>query len=168
MAVLRGKPNCGDLRYKKHKFGDPNGARLKACGEIARAFVGLLLLCLFASHLATCDAAHPKFFSRETVSRTDKTFGAWSPVGISKTAIGRKFNIGTEQIGRALGIGQFANVASKWTEGCIYTKEAGFFQLAVVVAVDETAILLHPPQPLVGASIVMERERQQNDSLVNG
>ena len=38
------------------------------------------------------------------------------------------------------------------------------------VAVDETATLLHPPLPLVGVSIVMERERQQNDSdsLING
>ena len=36
------------------------------------------------------------------------------------------------------------------------------------IAVDETVILLHPPLPLVGVSIVMERERQQNDSLVNG
>ena len=31
-------------------------------------------------------------------------------------------------------------------------------------ATDETVILLHPPLPLVGISIVMERERQQNDS----
>ena len=31
----------------------------------------------------------------------------------------------------------------------------------------ETVILLHPPLPLAGVSIVMERERQQNDSLVN-
>ena len=38
----------------------------------------------------------------------------------------------------------------------------------LVAAVDETVILLHPPLPLVGVSIVMERERQQNDSLVNG
>ena len=36
------------------------------------------------------------------------------------------------------------------------------------VAVDETVELLHPPLPLVGASTVMERERQQNDSLVDG
>ena len=37
------------------------------------------------------------------------------------------------------------------------------------LAVDETVILLHPPLPLVGVSIVMmEKERQQNDSLVNG
>ena len=35
-------------------------------------------------------------------------------------------------------------------------------------AVDETVILLHPPLPLAGVSIVMEKERQQNDSLVNG
>ena len=38
-------------------------------------------------------------------------------------------------------------------------------------AVDETVILLRPPLPLVGVSIVMERERQHNDSLssmVNG
>ena len=36
------------------------------------------------------------------------------------------------------------------------------------LAVDETVILLHPPPPLVGASIVMERGRQQDDSLVRG
>ena len=37
------------------------------------------------------------------------------------------------------------------------------------VAPDETVILLHPPLALVGVSIVMGRERsQQNDSLVNG
>ena len=28
-------------------------------------------------------------------------------------------------------------------------------------------MLLHPPVPLVGVSIAMERERRQNDSLVN-
>ena len=36
------------------------------------------------------------------------------------------------------------------------------------LAVDETVILLHPPLPVAGVSIVMERERQQNDSLVDG
>ena len=37
------------------------------------------------------------------------------------------------------------------------------------LAVDETVILLHPPLHLVSVSIVMERERQQNDrTLVNG
>ena len=36
------------------------------------------------------------------------------------------------------------------------------------LAPDETVILLHPPLPLVSVSIVMERERQQHDSLVNG
>ena len=36
------------------------------------------------------------------------------------------------------------------------------------MAPDETVILLHLPLPLVGVSIVMEGERQQNDSLVNG
>ena len=36
------------------------------------------------------------------------------------------------------------------------------------LAVGETVILLHPPPPLVGVSIRMERERQQNGSLVNG
>ena len=34
------------------------------------------------------------------------------------------------------------------------------------LAVDETVILLHPPLPLVGVSIVMKRGCQQNDSLV--
>ena len=36
------------------------------------------------------------------------------------------------------------------------------------LAVGETVILLHPPLPLLGVSIVMERERQQNDSLARG
>ena len=36
------------------------------------------------------------------------------------------------------------------------------------LAVGETVILLHPPLPLAGVSTVMERERQQNDRLVNG
>ena len=35
-------------------------------------------------------------------------------------------------------------------------------------AVDEPVILLHPALPSVGVSIVMERERQQNDSLIRG
>ena len=38
----------------------------------------------------------------------------------------------------------------------------------LVAAVGETVILLHPPLPLVGVPIAMERERQQNDSLANG
>ena len=46
--------------------------------------------------------------------------------------------------------------------------DVGVLRLVVHLAVDETVILLHPPLPLVGVSIVMERERQQNDSLVNG
>ena len=36
------------------------------------------------------------------------------------------------------------------------------------LAIGETVILLHPPLPLVGVSIAMERERQQNDSLADG
>ena len=36
------------------------------------------------------------------------------------------------------------------------------------LAIGETVILLHPPLPLVGVSIAMERDRQQNDSLANG
>ena len=38
----------------------------------------------------------------------------------------------------------------------------------VVLAVGETAIMMHPPLPLVGVSIRMGRERQQNDSLADG
>ena len=38
----------------------------------------------------------------------------------------------------------------------------------VPVAVGETVILLHPPVPLLGVSIWMVRERQQNESLANG
>ena len=36
------------------------------------------------------------------------------------------------------------------------------------IAVDGTVILLHPPLPLAGLSIVMERERQQSDGLADG
>ena len=37
------------------------------------------------------------------------------------------------------------------------------------LAIDETVILPHPPLLLVvGVSLGMERERQQNDSLANG
>ena len=36
------------------------------------------------------------------------------------------------------------------------------------LAVGETVILLTPPLPLVGVSIVMERGCQQNDSLADG
>ena len=36
------------------------------------------------------------------------------------------------------------------------------------LAVSETVILLHPLLVLVGVSIAMERERQQNDSLADG
>ena len=37
------------------------------------------------------------------------------------------------------------------------------------LAVDEiSVVLLHPPLPVAGVSIVMQRERQQSDSLVNG
>ena len=39
----------------------------------------------------------------------------------------------------------------------------------VVLAAGETVILLHPPLPLLGVSILMEGGRQQNDrSLANG
>ena len=48
--------------------------------------------------------------------------------------------------------------SSVHAEGGLYT----------AVAPDETVILLHPPLPLVGVSIVTEGERQQNDSFVRG
>ena len=44
----------------------------------------------------------------------------------------------------------------------------GLLRPAPRLAIDETVILLHPPLPLVGVPIVMERGCQQNDSLVNG
>ena len=55
---------------------------------------------------------------------------------------------------------EYANLTFGWPRG-------GGSNM-VLPAPDETAILLHPPLPLVGVSTVMERERQQNDSLVNG
>ena len=40
---------------------------------------------------------------------------------------------------------------------------------ATIAAGQSSAILLHPPLPLVGASIAMERGRQQNDrTLADG
>ena len=36
------------------------------------------------------------------------------------------------------------------------------------LAVGETVILLHPPLPLLGVSIGMERGCQQNDSIADG
>ena len=47
-------------------------------------------------------------------------------------------------------------------------EEGGAAPMAAPLAPDETVILPHPPLPLAGVSIVMERERQQNGSLVNG
>ena len=52
-----------------------------------------------------------------------------------------------------------ARAAPRWTACCTNTAR---------LAIDETVILLHPPLPLVGVSIAMEREHQQNDSLANG
>ena len=41
--------------------------------------------------------------------------------------------------------------------------------VGIDLAVGETVILLHAPLPVVGVSIVMERECQQNDrSLADG
>ena len=54
------------------------------------------------------------------------------------------------------------------TSGCVpfrYIKK----KTTPKVAPDESSvILLHPPLPLVGVSIVIERERQQNVSLTDG
>ena len=36
------------------------------------------------------------------------------------------------------------------------------------IALGETVILLHPPLPLAGFSIGMQKGRQQNDSLADG
>ena len=43
-----------------------------------------------------------------------------------------------------------------------------FYARLAFQAVGETVILLHPPLPLAGVSIRMERGRQQNDSLADG
>ena len=49
--------------------------------------------------------------------------------------------------------------------GCLRRARPG---RRAAVAVGETVILLQPPLPLVGVSIAMRRERQQNDSLGDG
>ena len=43
----------------------------------------------------------------------------------------------------------------------------GLGPLSADGAFPQTVILLHPPLPVLGVSIVMERERQQNDSLAD-
>ena len=48
---------------------------------------------------------------------------------------------------------------------CLVGPSCGVLE-AVGLAVGETVILLHLPLPLVSVSIAMERELQQNDSLV--
>ena len=40
-------------------------------------------------------------------------------------------------------------------------------RFAVAVAIGEAVVLLHPPLPLSGVSVGMERARQQNDSLAD-
>ena len=69
--------------------------------------------------------------------------------------------------GQTLPLSQFAIIVGdhKYINGSVHDHESWNG-----LAVDETAILLHPPLPLVnlGASIVMERERQQNDGLADG
>ena len=47
-------------------------------------------------------------------------------------------------------------------------RRGGLRGRGAALAVGETVILPHPPRPLVGVSIGMERECQQNDSLADG
>ena len=47
-------------------------------------------------------------------------------------------------------------------------QKLGVCVAATCAAGESSVILLHPPLPLVGVSIAMGRERQPNDSLVNG
>ena len=51
--------------------------------------------------------------------------------------------------------------------GCALSRR-DHLQEALGLAIGETVILLHSPLPLVGVSIVMMRECQQNDSLADG
>ena len=50
---------------------------------------------------------------------------------------------------------------------CCGGSRTGASTAAIDLAVGEAVILLHPPPPLVGVSIGMERERHKNDSLAN-
>ena len=62
-----------------------------------------------------------------------------------------------------LGVSEGANRPREQPASSMSTSICG-----VQPAVGETVILLHPPLPLVGASMAMERERQQKDSLADG
>ena len=53
-------------------------------------------------------------------------------------------------------------------EGDVAAGDAADQRVARGLAAGETVILLHPHLPLVGASTVMERRCQQNDSLADG
>ena len=72
----------------------------------------------------------------------------------------------------ALYVAAFVSAVASALAVCrqIWTNERRYseFDKLRKVAPDETLILLHPPLPLVGVSILMERERQEHDSLVNG
>ena len=64
---------------------------------------------------------------------------------------------------RCFGVSEGANRPREQPASSMSTSICG-----VQPAVGETVILLHPPLPLVGASMAMERERQQKDSLADG
>ena len=51
---------------------------------------------------------------------------------------------------------------------CCHTQDVVNQGAAVTIAVGVTVILLTPHLPVLGVSIALERERQQNDSLANG
>ena len=84
-----------------------------------------------------------------------------SPRGWARSDFARDTHVTVSQGGRRAGAACALPVCRNV---CLSTR-AGATQL---LAIGETFILLHPPLPLVGVSIAMERERQQNDILANG
>ena len=80
---------------------------------------------------------------------------------------------------QAFGAGQYTNVGvlcQRALAMCTLLSAAvsalwvyGAGPALVMLAVGDTVMLLHPPLPLVGVSIAMESERQQNDrTLADG
>ena len=74
---------------------------------------------------------------------------------------------GTEE--RTAFFGGLLVVLPTLSRSCCIHKVLPALEMAVdqAIAVGETVILLHPPLPLVGVSIGLQKGRQQNDSLAD-
>ena len=76
------------------------------------------------------------------------------------------FNAARSRLGLSAALGIRERVNRRAPVSTVFQRRRN--KLHTRLAVGETVILLHLPLPVVGVSIAMEIERQQNDSLANG